>query len=215
MNKTGKKLKGSYTVEALIVIPVILTITLTVCGVLHYIEKVNRVITACNASTVEFNNYITVLNAAGLENVLKNAPQGERTSCDEDINEICFLADISGINNSIPEEYHRGGTDLIVTNNLQKDSEQVKARLHRISELMKGFTKADVTALITRVYKAAYDHSAAYLVPNDITVDVSTAKSGNGYYTVSVSARIPLVFGITIEKSITAEMMEAISDFSS
>lgn len=214
MNKTGKKLKGSYTVEALIVIPVILTITLTVCGVLRYIEKVNRVITTCNASTVEFNNYITVLNAAGLESIMQNAPQGERTSCDEDINEICFLADISGINNSIPEEYRRGGTNLIVTNDLKKDSEQVKARLHRISELMKGFTKADVTALITRVYKAAYDHSAAYLVPNDITVNVSTAKSGS-YYTVSVSARIPLVFGITIEKSITAEMMEAISDFSS
>lgn len=214
MNKTGKKLKGSYTVEALIVIPVILTITLTVCGVLRYIEKVNRVITACNAGTVEFNNYITVLNAAGLESIMQNAPQGERTSCDKDINEICFLADISGINNSIPEEYHRGGTDLIVTNDLQKDSEQVKSRLHRISELIKGFTKADVTALITRVYKAAYDHSAEYLVPNDITVNVSTAKSGS-YYTVSVSARIPLVFGITVEKNITAEMMEAISDFSS
>lgn len=209
MNKTGKKLKGSYTVEALIVIPVILTITLTVCGVLRYIEKVNKVITACNASTVEFNNYITVLNAAGLENIMQNAPQGERTSCDEDINEICFLADISGINNSIPEEYHRGGTNLIVTNDLKKDSEQVKARLHRISELMKGFTKADVTALITRVYKAAYDHSAEYLVPNDITVNVSTAKSGS-YYTVSVSARIPLVFGITVEKNITAEMMEGV-----
>ncbi len=210
MNKTGKKLKGSYTVEALIVIPVILTITLTVCGVLRYIEKVNRVITACNASTVEFNNYITVLNAAGLENIMQNAPQGERTSCDEDINEICFLADISDINNSIPEEYHRGGTNLIVTNDLKKDSEQVKARLHRISELIKGFTKADVTALITRVYKAAYDHSAAYLVPNDITVNVSTAKSGNGYYVVCVKAKIPLVFGITVEKNITAEMMEGV-----
>lgn len=214
MNKTGKKLKGSYTVEALIVIPVILTITLTVCGVLRYIEKVNRVITACNAGTVEFNNYITVLNAAGLENIMQNAPQGERTSCDEDINEICFLADISGINNSIPEEYHRGGTSLIVTNGLDRDSEQVKARLVQIHELMKDFTKADVNALISRIYKAAYDHSAAYIVSSDIAVDISTAKSGS-YYTVSVSANIPLVFGITIEKSITAEMMEAISDFSS
>ncbi len=210
MNKTGKKLKGSYTVEALIVIPVILTITLTVCGVLRYIEKVNRVITACNAGTVEFNNYITVLNAAGLENIMQNAPQGERTSCDEDINEICFLADISGINNSIPEEYHRGGTDLIVTNDLKKDSEQVKARLHRIHELMKDFTKADVNALISRIYKAAYDHSAAYLVPNDITVNVSTAKSGNSYYVVCVKAKIPLVFGITVEKNITAQMMEGV-----
>lgn len=210
MNKTRKKLKGSYTVEALIVIPVILMITITVCGVLRYIENVNKVITACNAGTVEFNNYITVLNAAGLENIMQNAPQGERTSCDENINEICFLADISGINNSIPEEYHRGGTDLIVTNNLQKDSEQVKARLHRISELMKGFTKADVTALISRVYKAAYDHSAAYLVPTDINVDVSTAKSGNGYYSVSINAKIPLVFGITVEKNITAQMMEGV-----
>ncbi|MCR5479212.1 MAG: hypothetical protein K6F27_05045 [Ruminococcus sp.] len=214
MNKTGKKLKGSYTVEALIVIPVILMITITVCGVFRYIEKVNRVITACNASTVEFNNYITVLNAAGLENVLKNAPQGERAACDENIEDICSLADLSGINSTVPEEYTRGGTSLIVTNGLDRDSVQVKARLVQIHELMKDFTKADVNALITRVYKAAYDHSAAYLVSSDIAVDISTAKSGS-YYTVSVSARIPLVFGITIEKSITAGMMEAISDFSS
>ena len=210
MNKTRKKLKGSYTVEALIVIPVILMITITVCGVLRYIENVNKVITACNAGTVEFNNYITVLNAAGLENTMQNAPQGERTTCDADIDEVCFLADLSAINNSVPQEYHRGGTNLIVTNNLKKDSEQVKARLHRISELMKGFTKADVTALITRVYKAAYDHSAAYLVPNDITVNVSTAKSSNSYYAVCVKAKIPLVFGITVEKNITAQMMERV-----
>ena len=213
MNRT-RKLKGSYTVEALIVIPVILTITLTVCGVLRYIEKVNRVITACNASTIEFNNYITVLNAAGLESIMQNAPQGERAACDENIEDICSLADLSRINSSVPEEYTRGGTSLIVTNNLQKDSEQVKARLVQIHELMKGFTKADVTALISKVYKAAYDHSAAYIVPSDIAVDVSTAKSGS-YYTVSVSANIPLVFGITIKKNITAEMMEAVSDYSS
>lgn len=208
MNRT-RKLKGSYTVEALIVIPVILTITLTVCGVLRYIEKVNRVITACNASTVEFNNYITVLNAAGLESIMQNAPQGERAACDENIEDICSLADLSRINSSVPEEYTRGGTSLIVTNNLQKDSEQVKARLVQIHELMKGFTKTDVTALISRVYKAAYDHSAAYIVSSDIAVDISSAKSGS-YYTVSVSARIPLVFGITVEKSITAEMMEGV-----
>lgn len=208
MNRT-RKLKGSYTVEALIVIPVILTITLTVCGVLRYIEKVNRVITACNASTIEFNNYITVLNAAGLESIMQNAPQGERAACDENIEDICSLADLSRINSSVPEEYTRGGTSLIVTNNLQKDSEQVKARLVQIHELMKGFTKADVTALISRVYKAAYDNSAAYIVPSDIAVDVSTAKSGS-YYTVSVSANIPLVFGITIKKNITAEMMEGV-----
>lgn len=207
MNKTNKKLKGSYTVEALIVIPVILTVTLTVCGVLRYIEKVNRVITACSASTVEFNNYITVLNAAGLESIMQNAPQGERAACDENIEDICSLADLSRINSSVPEEYTRGGTSLIVTNGLDRDSEQVKARLVQIRELMKGFTKADVTALISRVYRAAYDHSAAYLVTPDITVDVSTAQSSS-YYTISVSARIPLVFGIKLEKNITAEMME-------
>ena len=207
MNKTNKKLKGSYTVEALLVIPVILTVTLTVCGVLRYIEKVNRVITACSASTVEFNNYITVLNAAGLESIMQNAPQGERAACDENIEDICSLADLSRINSSVPEEYTRGGTSLIVTNNLQKDSEQVKARLVQIHELMKGFTKTDVTALISRVYKAAYDHSAAYLVTPDITVNVSTAKSGS-YYTVSVSANIPLVFGIAVEQSFVTQIIE-------
>lgn len=211
MNRQKRKVKGSYTVEALIVIPVILTVTLAVCGIMRCTEKLNKVMTACSASSVKFNNCISVLNAAGLESVMQTAAQGGQSASADTLDLICSLADLSDVNSASYDVFQRNGADLYVTNDASTDSAEVKARLARIRTLMTGFTQSDVTALISRAYKTAYDNCAAYLVPTNISVSIDTntvtGQGNNQYYTISVKAKIPLVFGIAVEKSFVTQVI--------
>ena len=212
MKLSGKNVKGSYTVVALIVIPAILLVTLTICGTMRFIEKYNDAMTAMSAGSVEFNNYLSVFKTAGMAQASAAAPDGAPNASDSTLDEICTLADLSDIDLASYERFERNGASLDALNGSQAESAEIKRRVAKISEYMKGFNKSDMKMLIARAYQKSYEHAAENFVSKDVTVKILAEnfeydKQSGGLH-ITVKIHIPVFWKLGIEEKVISEVMD-------